>query len=66
MYINDIAVMQIENTFVGTGDRTAVGDKIDLGNVVVSLAATNPGNSVVFSDYYYVVNRGLLEAGAHL
>ena len=57
LYVNDTLVMQIENTFTGTGDRTQVGDKIDLGNVVVSLAAYSPNNAVTFSDYYYRVNE---------
>jgi hypothetical protein len=57
LYVNDTLVMRIENTFVGTGDRTQVGDKIDLGNVVVSLTAAKPGNAVTFSDYYYRVNE---------
>jgi hypothetical protein len=56
-YVNDMAIAQVENMFIGTGGvHIAEGAQLDLGNCHLSLAVRGHGTTATFSDYNYTIN----------
>ncbi len=58
LYVNDIAVVRVANTFVGGKDSPHVteGAKLNLSKVHLSLTVRGSNSTATFSDYYYTVN----------
>ena len=58
LYVNDTAVLEMYNNFVGkaSGGKGTDGQRPHLSQVHLSLVAQGTGISATFTDYYYKVN----------